>query len=216
MEPDYSQLFSRAALRAVREEPGGNNLGAAESFYVVPATGGTMPYASILARGGHFPSFDRDGTRTSEDMDEFVDARETPGPPSPNLTRSGKKIPGSNKTMEELHLENEGLRALLDNVSRRLFEFEMGAQTSSIALHQSIRASMKQSPAASVAGGDAEGRATVLEEQVKEGKKELERMGKENEKLKGVVGRYRERWEKLKEGARVRREGTGRVGDEDG
>jgi len=34
-------------------------------------------------------------------------------------------------------------------------------------------------------------------------------MGKENEKLKGVVGRYRERWEKLKEGARVRREGGG-------
>ena len=31
---------------------------------------------------------------------------------------------------------------------------------------------------------------------------------RENEKLKGVVGRYRERWEKLKEGARTRR-GTG-------
>jgi len=176
-----------------------------------------MPYASILARGGHFPSFDRDGTRTSEDLDEFVDARETPGPPSPHMTRSSKRVAGSTKTMEELHLENEGLRALLDNVSRRLFEFEMGAQTSSIALHQSIRASMKQSPAASVAGGgDAEGRMSLLEEQLKEGKKELERMGKENEKLKGVVGRYRERWEKLKEGARVRREGTGRGGDEDG
>ncbi len=175
-----------------------------------------MPYASILARGGHFPSFDRDGTRTSEDLDEFVDARETPGPPSPQMTRSGKRVAGNTKTMEELHLENEGLRALLDNVSRRLFEFEMGAQTSSIALHQSIRASMKQSPAASVTGGDAEGRLAVMEEKVKEGKKELERMGKENEKLKGVVGRYRERWEKLKEGARVRREGTGRAGDEDG
>jgi len=175
-----------------------------------------MPYASILARGGHFPSFDRDGTRTSEDLDEFVDARETPGPPSPQMTRSGKRVASNTKTMEELHLENEGLRALLDNVSRRLFEFEMGAQTSSIALHQSIRASMKQSPAASVTGGDAEGRLAVMEEKVKEGKKELERMGKENEKLKGVVGRYRERWEKLKEGARVRREGTGRAGDEDG
>ena len=111
--------------------------------------------------------------------------------------------------MEELHLENEGLRTLLDNVTRRLFEFEMGAQTSSIALHQSIRASMKQSPAASVAGGagEADARVLGLEEQIREGKKELERMGRENEKLKGVVGRYRERWEKLKEGARVRREG---------
>ncbi|MCJ1453329.1 hypothetical protein MMC28_003676 [Mycoblastus sanguinarius] len=210
-DPEYSRLFSKAALRAVREEPG-NNLGAAESFYVVPTTGGTMPYASILTRGGsHFPSFDRDNTRTSQDLDEFVDARETPGPPSPLVTRGGAAAPrsASNKTMEELHLENEGLRTLLDNVTRRLFEFEMGAQTSSIALHQSIRASMKQSPAASVAGGagEADARVLGLEEQIREGKKELERMGRENEKLKGVVGRYRERWEKLKEGARVRREG---------
>lgn len=165
-----------------------------------------MPYASILARaGGHFPPFERDGARTSEDLEEFVDARETPGPPSPTITRGTKKISGINKTMEELHLENESLRALLDNVTRRLFEFEMGAQTSSIALHQSIRASMKQSPAASDAGGGIS--VERFEEQLREGKKELERMGKENEKLKGVVGRYRERWEKLKEGARVRREG---------
>lgn len=171
-----------------------------------------MPYASMVARGGHFHGLERDGLRKSEDLDEFVDARETPGPPSPMLTRGGKKVAGANnKSMEELQLENEGLRALLDNVSRRLFEFEMGAQTSSIALHQSIKASMKQSPAASLAGGaDVE----RLEEQNKEVRKELERMSKENEKLKGVVGRYRERWEKLKEGARVRREGTG-TGKED-
>ncbi len=46
-------------------------------------------------------------------------------------------------------------------------------------------------------------------------KKEIERMGRENEKLKGVVGRYRERWEKLKEGARTRRQpGTGEGGKE--
>ncbi len=69
--------------------------------------------------------------------------------------------------------------------------------------------------AASVVGGpDGGERAESLEEQVKDGKKELERTGRENEKLKGVVGRYRERWEKLKEGARVRREGTGGKEDE--
>ncbi|KAL2043816.1 hypothetical protein N7G274_003336 [Stereocaulon virgatum] len=213
-EPDYSRLFSKAALRAVREEPG-NNLGAAESFYVVPTTGGMMPYSHILARGGHYPGLERDGTRTSEDLEEFVDARETPGPPSPQMMRGGRKVPGSTKTMEELQLENESLRSILDHVSRRLTDFEMGAQASSTALHQSIRASMRQSPAASVAGGgDAESRVALLEEQIREGKRELERMGKENEKLKGVVGRYRERWEKLKEGARVRREGG--TGREDG
>lgn len=169
-----------------------------------------MPYASILARDRHsFPALERDGTRNSEEMDEFVDARETPGPPSPLMIRSGKpgaKVAGSNKTMEELQLENEGLRSYLDNVTKRLYEFEMGAQASSFAFHQSIKASMRQSPAASQAGAAGNG-VEKLEEQIREARKEMERMGRENEKLKGVVGRYRERWEKLKEGARVRREG---------
>ena len=166
-----------------------------------------MPYASILARDRYnFPGLERDGTRNSEDMDEFVDARETPGPPSPLMTRSGKpgaKVAGSNKTMEELQLENEGLRSYLDNVTRRLHEFEVGAQASSFAFQQSIKASMRQSPAESQAGINVEN----LEERVREARMELERMRTENEKLKGVIGRYRERWEKLKEGARVRREG---------
>ncbi|KAK0513091.1 hypothetical protein JMJ35_004077 [Cladonia borealis] len=226
-EPDYSRLFSRAALRAVREEPGGPTLGATESFYVVPTTGGTMPYASILARPGHhYPNIERENTRTSnEDLEEFVDARETPGPPSPQLLRGSKRAGAgaglnTTKTMEELHYENENLRDVLDKTTRRLWEFEMGAQASSTALHQSIRASLKQSPATSVVGagvnnGDIEMRLAKLEEEVREGKKEVERLGKENEKLRGVVGRYRERWEKLKEGARSRREGGGGVGREE-
>lgn len=171
-----------------------------------------MPYASILARDRHnFPALEREGTRNSEELDEFVDARETPGPPSPLIMRGGKtgaKVVGSNKTMEELQLENEGLRSYLDNVTRRLYEFEAGAQASSFALHQSIKASMRQSPAASQAGTGIN--VEKLEEQIREAKKEMERMGRENDKLKGVVGRYRERWEKLKEGARVRREGGSR------
>lgn len=160
-------------------------------------------------------------------MDEFVDARETPGPPSPLMARSGgkkagaKAAPGNynNKTMEELQLENEGLRSYLDNVTRRLHEFEVGAQASSFAFQQSIKASMSMrqpsssSPAASQAGG-AGGMVVVnniesLEERIREAKAEAEGMRAENEKLKGVIGRYRERWEKLKEGARVRREGGG-------
>lgn len=107
--------------------------------------------------------------------------------------------------MEELQLENEGLRAYLDNVTERLYQFEMNAQASSFAFHQSIKASMKQSPAASQAGTGI--KVEKLEEQVREAKKEAERMEKENEKLKEVLGRYRVRWEQLKRGARVRREG---------
>lgn len=169
-DPEYSQLFSKATLQALRDEPGGG-MNAAESFYVVPTTGGTMPYASILARhGAAHAHLERDNTGLSEDIDEFVDARETPGPPSPLITR-GKRgnssIGPAGKTMEELHLENESLRGVLDEMSRRLWQFEMGAQMGSVALHQSIRASLRQSPAASVAGGEGDSKLKALEEKVK-------------------------------------------------
>lgn len=226
-DPDFSKIFSKATLRALRDEHGGpvagGPFGGAESFYVVPTTGGTISYADILARAQHEAtrhnsiSASADPNSNSNDQldDEFVDARETPQPASPVLSR-GRPKPGT-KTMEELQLENEYLRSVVDKISRRLVEFEMGAQTSSLALQRSIRA-MQASVAVAGAGegempgggGDGkDGRVSGLEEQLAEVKKEAERMGRENEKLRGVVGRYRERWEKLKEGARVRREGTG-------
>ena len=250
VDPEFSHLFSPAALAAVREEPGNAAFGAAESFYVVPTTGGTMQYAHILARHGHSRTsqnhhyhnrtLSRDSTGLSEDIDEFVDARETPGPPSPSMSRKG--VPGGQavgpggKSMEELQLENESLRTILDEMSRRLWQFEMGAQMGSVALQQSIRASLNRtvpsntgpgSPAASEAGGGtatggaggdnaASDRVAGLEEEVGKTKKELDRMGKENEKLKGAVGRYRERWEKLKEGARTRRGTNGSGGADRG
>ena len=207
--PEYSRLFSPAALRAIREEPGNTNLGAAESFYVVPTTGGTMPYASILARHGASnvqPTFSRDSTGLSEDIDEFVDARETPGPPSPLASREKRgPITASGKTLEELELENSGLRSICDELSRRLWQFEMSSQMSQQALHQSIRAGLKpniESAGSDLGGKEMDGRLKILE-------KEMAGMKKENEKLRGVVGKYRERWERLKEGAKMRREGTG-------
>ncbi|EEP79441.1 predicted protein [Uncinocarpus reesii 1704] len=48
-----------------------------------------------------------------------------------------------------------------------------------------------------------------LEELVKTHEQELEKVARENEKLRNALGRYRERWERLKEGARNRREGNG-------
>ena len=181
-----------------------------------------MPYASILARrqqhqSHHNRTFSRDSTGLSEDMDEFVDARENPGDGSPVMSRKGGGKASGGKNLEELQLENESLRAVLDEMSRRLWQFEMGAQMGSVALHQSIRASLNRnnsgSPPASVAGaGGAEGRLAGLEDEMLKTKKEVERMGRENEKLKGVVGRYRERWEKLKEGARTRQQ-KGGVGE---
>jgi hypothetical protein len=130
--------------------------------------------------------------------------------------------------MEELALENQMLRQYLDSTSKRLRLFELSAQSSSAALAQSIR-SLQRSP--SVTPENSRGRAdessngrsgkvnehaririAELEETVQKNEKELQRREKENAKLKDVVVRYREKWEKLKEGARARREGGGNGG----
>lgn len=132
------------------------------------------------------------------------------------------------KTMEELALENQMLRQCLDSTSRRLRVFELSAQSSSAALAQSIR-SLQRSPSvtpensrgkaddsSSGRGGKvdekARSRIAELEEILRKNDKELQRREKENAKLKDVVVRYREKWEKLKEGARARREGGGNGG----
>ena len=53
---------------------------------------------------------------------------------------------------------------------------------------------------------ESDPRVKELEDIVRRGEQELERIGRENDKLKNVLGRYRDRWEKLKEGAKTRRE----------
>ncbi|KAI9803220.1 MAG: hypothetical protein M1825_002011 [Sarcosagium campestre] len=225
-EPDLKNIFSKAALRAVRDGNEHSGFGAGgDSFYVVPSTGGTISYAGILSRAEQER---RDGVRGSSERDsgsfqdeaEFVDARETPQQASPDMNRdammsrayaAAQLPPGvSRKTMEELQLENQALKQLSDTLSRRLHMWEVNAQSSSMALQQSIRA-MQQSPPVSDAGrspaDDTPDKLKELQDQLQRAVKETERYGRENEKLKAVVGRYREKWEKLKEGARMRREG---------
>lgn len=180
-EPNVKKFFSKAALRAIKDESGGYVFGGAESFYVVPTTGGTISYAGILSRA------ERARLENDGQAEEFVDARESPG--SPNLNRNAK-------TMEELQLENQALRALSDQLSKRLHMWEVNAQSSSMALQQSLRAM----------GGDE--KVKELEEQIKLGRRDVEKMARENEKLKGVVARYRGKWEELKQGARNRRDGS--------
>lgn len=207
--PEYSRLFSSAAIRALRDEGGAAGLNTTESFYVVPTSGGTIPYSNILGRHSqHQKRADAEASREDEDLsDEFVDARETPGN-SPRITRKGVPAQKSDggKTLEELELENTGLRSICDELSRRLWQFEVSSQMSQQALHQSIRAGLQGSPAASEAGG---GGGPELGARLKDLEKEMGGLKKENEKLKGVVGKYRERWERLKEGAKMRRENTG-------
>ncbi|KAL9600699.1 MAG: hypothetical protein Q9219_003029 [cf. Caloplaca sp. 3 TL-2023] len=221
-DPDYSALFSRAALRAVADEHGPGSVGANESFYVVPTSGHTLAYADILARQrhertrsqrGHLEAEDEEDDDLGDDEGLFVDARETPGPPSPEISRKrGQGRVGDKtgaKTMEELQLENQAMKALLDQTSRRLLEFEMSAQTSSVALQRSIRQLNAHSAEAGAGGNlsrETEERLKAMEEQVLAKAKEMTKMERENEKLKGVVGRYRDRFETIKAGARARRE----------
>ncbi|KAJ5994948.1 hypothetical protein N7481_001925 [Penicillium waksmanii] len=238
---DVSRLFSRAALRSIQDTPGASPGNAAESFYVVPTTGGTMSYAGILTRA------EKEARRNSLDdgEDDFVDAREMPSSPemlqssakktSPRRTRNeppGKLNALQNpKTMEELQMENQALKQLSDTLSKRLHMWEVNAQSSSMALQQSLRAMHHHntgssdhvppalSGATSIAGpsmSESDPRVKELEDIVRRGEQELERIGRENDKLKNVLGRYRDRWEKLKEGAKTRRESRATDGENGG
>lgn len=232
-ELDVNKLFSRAALRSIRDGSGAGPGNPAESFYVVPTTGGTMSYAGILTRA------ERQARRNSieDGDDDFVDARETPPSPEMRHSASGSRIwagrrgapdklttPQTQKTMEEMQVENETLRGLTDSLATRLHMWEVSAQSSSMALQQSIRMMHRQSagtpdyfqpstattsPVATLTAppgaADTDARIKELEEQIQRSEKKLETAAHENDKLKNVLGRYRDRWEKLKEGAKTRR-----------
>lgn len=191
-----------------------------------------MSYAGILTRA------EKEARRNSLDEveDDFVDARETPSSPevrqSNGSIRNGRRGTADKlkslqnpKTLEELQMENLALKQLSDTLSKRLHMWEVNAQSSSMALQQSLRAmhhhksgpsdqfipgsSGSTSPVATLtnapAGPQTDLRIKELEELLRRDEQELERVGRENEKLKNVLGRYRDRWEKLKEGAKTRR-----------
>ncbi|KAH8774950.1 hypothetical protein F5882DRAFT_409537 [Hyaloscypha sp. PMI_1271] len=219
-DPDLTKYISRAALRAsARDGQSGN-----DSFYVVPTTGHTVSYAQIMSfdqkekrrLAASIHSENPDLFSDPNEEDDFVDARETPMPTLPSFTRksSTRKLSGRDleNKVEELDMENKSLKDCIDKLSKRLHAFEMSAQQSSMALQESMRLMRPMSPARehlSGRGGDEalKRRVLELEEHVALGGKEVDRLAKENEKLKTVVARYRERWEKLKEGAKTRREG---------
>lgn len=234
-DSDVNKLFSRAALRSVKNGSGAGPGNPAESFYVVPTTGGTMSYAGVLSRA------EKQTLKNSVDEGEedFVDARETPSSPEMRHSGNGSRVWADRrstsdkpntlqnpKTIEEMQMENETLRNLTDKLSKRLHMWEVNSQTSSVALQQSIRmihhqntgspnpghlqgAVANTSPTATMtmppAVADHDARVKELEEQIQRSEKKLESATHENSKLKDVLGRYRDRWEKLKEGAKTRR-----------
>ncbi|UQC76101.1 uncharacterized protein CLUP02_17612 [Colletotrichum lupini] len=251
-EPDLSKIYSRATLRAISA----NNPN--DSFYVVPTSGHTMSYANILnfadkekrrleaslhsgVGGGGGGAGD---SLIEDDEDDFVDARESPSmmmaaPTSPGVSRrrgaAGKPKTEQNlkNTVEELYLENRGLKDMLDKLSKRLHAFEATAQNSSLALAESIRlrrpgspATVGASPFTTGGGGGGGGgggmsstdavlkaRNKELEEQMAMAMQRMEALEKENRTMARTLEKYREKWEKLKAGAKARRQAQGGAGE---
>lgn len=226
-EPDLSKIYSRATLRSLARD----GHGPSDSFYVVPTSGHTASYASILnhenkekrrmAASLHRSDIDNED---GEDDDDFVDARESQAP-APPLSPTHRRRPGSRggrgerdlrNALEELQLENASLKDVLDKVSKRLHAFELNSQTSHLALAQSLRLQRPGSPMSSSGGGGpgpAPGgeealrrRNRELEEQLAEVGKRMAELERDHLKLQQTVEQYRERWEKLKAGAKKRRE----------
>lgn len=234
---DVNKIFSQATLRAVQDTHGPiSNLDNAgnvnDSFYVVPTGGGTISYAGVVSRTDRQRIRRLSQSSAYDDDDggeQFEDARESPGSPKArehwNQDRPEMQQSRGKKTLEELEAENKSLKEIAANLSNRLYMWERSAQSQSMALHQSIR-TLQPPPQprtlASAAGANTsnaegheavEARAKELEEKLQTAQREVEKYGRENEKLKSVVLRYRERWEKLKEGAkgRARRDSSEKV-----
>lgn len=238
---DYSQLISRAALRAVRNDDPHSSHNPSESFYVVPTSGGTTSYADIMNRA------EREGARAFRDHrrnfsnasnDDFVDASSTIlSPPVISGGRGNTEPKVDGKTMEELALENKALKHLSDTLSKRLHVFEMSAQTSSAALAQSIR-SLHLSPMTTpensrgkaktssaftpehIQGATAaietvrlNSRISELEEILRKSDARVKKREEENAKLRDMLVKYRDKWEGLKAGAKARREKQVQSGD---
>lgn len=227
IEPDLSKIYSKATLRALRGEGNGAN----DSFYVVPTSGHTASYASILTfdqkeRRRIAASVHGGNAENPEDPDEddFVDARESQTPLSSAVRkRLGKDKSDRNlrNVVEELHLENASLKEMLDKLSKRLHAFEINSQSSHLALAQSLRLQRPGSPMSSSGGGGSKvevgdealkRRNRELEEQLALAVQRLDMLEQEHAKLQQTLEKYRDRWEKLKAGAKARREGQGSVG----
>lgn len=201
---------------------------ATDSFYVVPTSGHTASYASILSYA------DKEKRRmgasvlgelsnvAEEDEDDFVDAKESQGPPSPGLrrktgkSRSDKEL---NNVVEELYLENKSLKDMLDKLSKRLHAFESMSQNSGMRLAESMRLMRPASPNTPAVKPAASGSSSTgdevlrkrnmeLEDQMALFNKQIEDLQKDNTKLRAYLDRYREKWDQLRAGAKARRAAT--------
>lgn len=212
--PDARALISPAALRALEEQhrrqgASGQVFNPAESFYVVQPSGGTASYANIM-RSEHRHAKRQHGhhlSGISEENLEFVDARETQASKSGGGTSashaktadvaSGAGVPQGGHRVEELELENDTLKQVLDQMSHRLQAFERSAQDASMAALTQSMASVRTVPGmrADEMGGDRE---RIMEAELQNAVDEITRLKAENKEQR----RFKE---ELEESVRVKR-----------
>ncbi|KAI1815812.1 hypothetical protein GGS20DRAFT_541456 [Poronia punctata] len=225
-EPDLQKLYSKAALRAVARDGQSPN----DSFYVVPTSGHTASYASILSfadkekrRLEASPHGPIGIVREETEEDDFVDARESqvshaPGPSSRSGSRRRGGKTSTDNLLEELYLENKSLKDMIDLLSKRLHAFESMSQNSGLRLAESMRLMRPGSPTPTPpppAPAPAPVSNEALAKELSELRQQNQALIKHNEELeksyakaRANLGRYREKWDQLKAGAKARRAGS--------
>lgn len=203
-EPDVKRIFSKAALNAIEEEHRqrgtlGQGFGPAESFYVVPPSGLTKSYSSIVGYDKH-----QLGGVGEDDEEAFVDAREALGPPSPRHSRTTQRETkrgsfGKARTSEELELENVTLKQTLEQLTGRLANFEAHAQDASMAALTQSMVGLR--PPADAQAATAE-RLRQLEQQIEREAEERQKLETHASRQEKELRRWNERYSLLKSSAR--------------
>ncbi|KAI5845763.1 hypothetical protein DFP73DRAFT_631216 [Morchella snyderi] len=185
---------------------GAGGAAGAESFYVVPVSGGTLSYAGVVRRGDA-------GRKTKEELQlENTGLRQTIDHMSRTMQSWQRKTRESESALKSsiLAMGAGAERELLSQVQRRSW----------------MHVPYEEGEDDGVAGREVEERVGVLEEEVEACKRELEGaraeaekarreaeewrreaegVRRENEKLKTMLEKLKAKWERLKEGARSRK-----------
>ena len=206
-EPNLKKIFSKAALDAIEDQHRsrglpGHGFGPAESFYVVQKGGGTYSYADIArAQQKQLAGLGE------EDDGEFVDAKEAPGPPSPNHSRFSSQQRGSfgsPRTQEELELENTTLKHTLEQLAGRLAAFEAHAQDASMAALTQSMASLRPGPSGVPGDVATSDRLRQLERQVEKDAEDRQKAADYTAKLERHNRKWRAKFDGLTKSARAR------------
>lgn len=175
-DPDVKSLISPAALNALQKH---GHIGPGESFYIIPPSGGTASYANIVSREQRYARRQHLSNINEDDPVKFVDAHET----QPSSRQPNRGLISVRE--EELQLENDTLKQVLDQMSHRLQVFESHAQDASMAaLNQSVLSVRTAHSAATSKQSDNDDLQAAL--------KEIQKLRHDNSKYKAYYTKLRD------------------------